>query len=95
MDIYVNRKKKIGNKWNLWCRLWFGHHLSVVKSTKQNGVSDICGKAGFWRLFGGVAKSQKMRTQICEAVKSWLLKILVWRSGEWWRNVGYGGGFDG
>ena len=95
MDICVNRKKKIGNKGKLWCRLGFGSYISVVKYTKQNGVRNVWNQAGFWRLFGGVAKSQKMRTQICETVKSWLLKLRAESSGGWWRKVGYSGGFDG
>ena len=35
-------------------------------------------------MFRVLAKSQKMRTQICETVKSWLLKIRAESSGGWW-----------
>ena len=38
-------------------------------------------------------ESRKMRTQICETVKSWLLKLRVESSGEWWGKVGESGGF--
>ena len=58
-----------------------------MKYTKQNGVRNVWDKAGFWRLFGGVAKSRKMRTQICETVKSWLLKLRAESSVGWWRKV--------
>ena len=66
-----------------------------MKSIKQNGVRNVWDKAGFWRLFVGVAKSQKMRTQICETEKSWLFKLHVESNGGWWGKVGYSGGFDG
>ena len=66
-----------------------------MKYTKQNGVRNVCDKDGFWRLFGGVVESQKMRTQICETVKSWLLKLRTESSVGWWGKVGYSGGFDG
>ena len=48
-----------------------------------------------WLLasFRVLAKSQKMRTQICETVKSWLLKTVVESGGEWRSNVGESGVF--
>ena len=73
-----------------------------MKYTKQNGVRNVWDKAGFWRLFGGVFESQKMRTQICETVNSWLLKMRVGYSGGWWVRVEdwmdlleFGGGLGG
>ena len=58
-----------------------------MKYTKQNGVRNVWNQAGFWRLFGGVAKSRKMRTQICETEKSWLLKMRVECGGQRWGKV--------
>ena len=62
-------------------------YISVVKYTKQNGVRNVWNQAGFWRLFGGVAKSRKMRTQICETEKIWLLKMRVECGGQRWGKV--------
>ena len=66
-----------------------------MKFIKQNEVRNVWDKAGFWRPFGGVVESRKMRTEICETVKSWLLKLRVESSCGWWWKVGYSGGFDG
>ena len=49
-----------------------------------------------WLLVGfGIGwESQEMRTQICEAVKCWLLKMRVESGGGWWGKVGESGGME-
>ena len=52
------------------------------------------GQSWLFNRFRVLAKSQKMRTQICETVKSWLLKIRAESSIGWWSNVGESGCFE-